>query len=81
MRKPGKLRKSSLGVKIDRKKQLDILNEGKHTRTSGTSKSAIYLTIASPSLQPIISWNVTNSPKCSDHCVITVSIQSKNSEP
>ena len=50
------------------------------TRISGTSTSAIDLIIASPSLQPILSWNVTDSPKCSDHCMITVNIQSKNSE-
>ena len=34
-----------------------------------------------PSLQLILSWNVTDSPKCSNHCMITVNIQSKNSEP
>ena len=36
--------------------------------------------IASPSLQPILSWNVTDSPLCSEHCMITVNIQSKSSE-
>ena len=82
MGKRRKLWKSSWGLKIYRKKnQLSILNDGRHTRTSGTSKSAIDLTIASPSLQPILSWYVTDSSKCSDHCMITVSIQSKNSEP
>ena len=37
--------------------QLNILNDGRHTGTSGTSKSAIDLTISSPSLQPILSRN------------------------
>ena len=59
------------------KNQLNILNDGRHTRTSGTSKSAIHLIIASPSIQPILSWNVTDSPLCSDHCVIAVNIQAQ----
>ena len=63
------------------KNQLNILNDGRHTRTSGNSKSTIDLTITSPSLQPIPSWNVTDSPLSSEHCVITVNIQIKNSEP
>ena len=63
------------------KNQLNILNDGRHSRTSGTSKSAIDIIIASPSLQPILSWNVTDSPLCSEHCMITVNIQNKNSEP
>ena len=29
----------------------------------------------------ILSWNFTDSPLCSDHCMIIVSIQSKKSEP
>ena len=44
------------GVKVlefIEKNQLNILNDGRYTRASGTSKSAINLTIASPSLQPI----------------------------
>ena len=60
--------------------QLKILSDGRHTRTSGTSKPTIALTIASPSLHPILSWSVTDSPLCGDHCTITVNIQSKNSE-
>ena len=62
------------------KNQRNILNDGRHTRTSGTLKSAIDLTIASPSLQPILYWNVTDRPSCSDHCMITVNFQSENSE-
>ena len=63
------------------KNQINILNDGRHTRTSGNSKSAIDLTIASSSLQPILSSNVTDSPLCADYCMITVNIQSKNFEP
>ena len=32
-------------------------------------------------LQPIQPWNVTEDPFCNDHCMITVNIQRKNSEP
>ena len=62
------------------KNQRNILNDGRHTRTSGTSKSGIDHTKASPLLQPILSLIVTDSPLCRDHCNITVNIQSKNSE-
>ena len=58
------------------KNQLNILNDRRHTRTSGTLNSAI-----DPFLQPILSWNVIDSPACSDHWMITVNIQSKNSGP
>ena len=63
------------------KNQLNILNDGIRTRTSGTSKWANDLTIASPSLQPILSLNVTDTPLRSDHCKITVYVQRNNSEP
>ena len=63
------------------KSQLKFLNDGRHTRISSTWKSAIDITIASPSVQPILSWNVTDSPLCCDHCMITVNIQSKIAEP
>ena len=63
------------------KNQLKILNDKRHTRTSGTSKMVTDLTIVFPSLQSILSWIVTGSPLSSDHCLITVNIQSKNSEP
>ena len=63
------------------KNQLKVLNDGRHTRKSGTSKSVIDLTIAFISLQSILSWNAADSPFCNDHCMITVNIQSKNSEP
>ena len=63
------------------KNQLHILNHGRQTRTSITSKLSIVLTIAPPSLQPILSWIVTHSPLCTDHCVITLNIQSEKSEP
>ena len=63
------------------KKQLNILVDGKHTGTSGTSKSAVDHTITSPFLQPILHWNVTDSPLSYDDYMVTVSVQSKNSEP
>ena len=63
------------------KNKLNILNDGRHKRASDTSKSAIDLTIMSPSLQPILSWNVTASPSSRDHSGITVNVQSENSEP
>ena len=61
------------------KNQLNISNVGKHTGTSGTSKSTIDFTRASLSLQPILFWTVTYSLLSSDHCVITLSVQSLNS--
>ena len=61
--------------------QTKILNDGRLTRTSGTSKSAIDLILASTFSQPILSWDVTDSPTSSDQCVITVNVQSKKSEP
>ena len=70
-----------IDLQFYRQKRTKHFNSGRHTRTSGTSKAAIGLTIASPSLQPILSWNVTDSPLCNDHCMITVNVQSKNSEP
>ena len=63
------------------KNQLNVLNDGRHTRTRSTSKSAVDLTTAFPSLQPILSWIGTGSPLCSNHCMITVNILSKTSEP
>ena len=63
------------------KNQVNILNDGRHTRTSGTSKSSNVLTIASSSVQPIWFWNVTDIHICSDYCMITVNIHSKSSEP
>ena len=35
----------------------------------------------SPSLEPVLFWIVTGSPLSSDHCVLTVNIQSKHSKP
>ena len=75
MGKPGNDVRGVRVLKFIEKKQLNILNDGRHTRTSGTSKSAIDLTIASPSLQPSLSWNVTDSPLSSDYCMITVNIK------
>ena len=69
------------GLSIINKNQLNNSKDGRHTRRSNTSISAIDLTIASPSLQPILSWNVTNNLLCSDHYMITVNIHSKISEP
>ena len=57
--------------------QLNILNDARHIKTSGTSISAIDLTITSPSLQPILSWNVTDSPFSCHHCMITENAQEK----
>ena len=56
-------------------KKLNVLNNGRHIWTSRTSIRKL------TSLKSILSWNVTDSPLSSDHCVITVSIQSKKSEP
>ena len=63
------------------KNQPNILNDGGHRSASGISKTAIDLTIASPSLQPILHWSVTDSPLSSDYYMKTVNIQSKDSEP
>ena len=61
--------------------RLNVLSDGRHTRTSGTLRLAMYLSIASASLQPILSCNVTDNPLSSDHCVITVNGHTKKSEP
>ena len=63
------------------KHQLNLTNDGGHTRATDTSKSAIELTIISPSLQPILSWNISDSPVDSDHCVITTNIPTRSREP
>ena len=63
------------------KNQLNNFNDLRHTIISGTSKSAIDLTYASSSLQAILSWNVADSSLSFQHCMITVNVQSKNSEP
>ena len=60
------------------KHKLNILNDGRHTRTSSISKSVIDFTIPSLSLQPIRSSDVANSHLSSDHCVINVNVKSKN---
>lgn len=60
------------------KHQVNILNDGRHTRTDGFSRTAIDLTIVSPSIQHILTWNVTDSPLDSDHCLITINIQNEN---
>ena len=51
------------------------------TRTSGTSKSTFYLTMTSSFLQPILSWNSTDSPSSSDYCVLTVNVKRKIQNP
>ena len=66
---------------LTNKNQLNILNDGRDTRISGTSKSTMDLTIAFPSLQAILSCNVSDRPLKFSHCVITVCVQSKKSEP
>ena len=72
---PAKVNRVCQVLSFINKNQLNLLNDGRHTGTSGTSNLAIDVTIAPPSLQPVLSWNVTDSPLSS--CVITVNIQSK----
>ena len=81
MGKPGKGYQGISYLKFYQQNQLNILNDGRHIRKSGTSKLQSDLTQATPSLQPILSWTVTDSPLSSDNCVITVTVQSKISEP
>ena len=57
------------------------MNDGRHTRTTGTSKSAIDLTKVSPFLQPILSSNASSNSLDSDHCVITINIATRSREP
>ena len=59
----------------------------KHFKRQKTHKNIGHLKIGSwphntsPSLQPIVSWNFKGSHISKDHCVRTVSFQSKNSGP
>ena len=62
------------------KNQLNILNDVSHTRTSGASIPVIDLTIETPSSQPILSWNVTDSLLCSDHCTISCKLSKQKSK-
>jgi len=60
---------------------LNILNNGNANRLSGTSRSAIDLSIVSPSLQPQSDWTVDESPLDSDHCPIEIKIQTGQHNP
>ena len=55
--------------------------EGRHSRTTGTSRSANDLTGVSPSLQPILSRNVSDISHDINHCVIIINIRTRNREP
>ena len=55
--------------------QLNILNDGRHTRTSGNPKLETVLTA-----HPILECQ-RQYPLSSDHCVITVNVQRKILEP
>ena len=52
-----------------------ILNDGTPTRITPTSESAIDLTICSPSLNMDVKWNVLNTQRGSDHCVIAIEME------
>ena len=59
-------------VPLIRNLDLNIVNDGQPTHTSGT---AIDLTIVSPQLNPDITWNVHDSPLSSDHYPIIITIE------
>jgi len=70
-------------MKFIQDNNLNLLNDGRPTRTSGNSSSAIDLTLVSPQLHPLLDWSVTDSPLDSDHCLITIDLQNDitNCEP
>ena len=53
------------------KTQIDVMNDGRHTRTSGTKKSSTDLTIVSLSSQLNLSWIVSHRIFDSEHCMTT----------
>ena len=62
---------------------LNLLGEGRPTGASGSSSSAVDLTLVSPQLRPLLDWSVSGSPLGSDHCLINMEqhIDISNCEP
>ena len=52
-----------------------ILNDGTPTRITPTSESTIDLTICLPSLNMDVKWNLLNTQRGSDHCVIAIEME------
>ena len=63
------------------KNKLKNLNDGRHTRKPGTSKSKNELTKASPFLQAILSRKVRDNFSKNYNSVITVHVQNKKIQP
>ena len=59
------------------KHQHNLTNHRRYTKTTGSSKLAFDVTIFSSSLQSILSWNFSEGPLDTDHCVITRNIQTR----
>ena len=69
------------GLKFYQQKSTKRFEQRKTHKNIGHLKIGNRPPLTCPSLQPIPSWNDTDSPLSSDDFVITVSVQSKNSEP
>lgn len=62
--------------KVMNHNNLNILNNGSHTRITTLSSTAIDITACSPRIEPNLHWDVIQSPLDSDHCPITISLLS-----
>ena len=54
--------------------ELEILNSGAPTRLEYNTETCIDLTIATPTLRPLLQWTVTTTPRDSDHIPIVLNI-------
>lgn len=59
---------------VARQMQLNIINDGTPTRVTLESETCIDLTLASPSLAPLLQWSVAASSYDSDHNPLLVSL-------
>ena len=66
---------------VARSNYLIILNDGSPTRITLTSETAIDLTMCSPNLWSSVEWSVLITLLNSDHCVISIELESPNSQP
>lgn len=59
---------------------LNIINDGRPTRITHNSSTAIDISICSPQIEPLLDWNVLSSPMDSDHNPIILTWSSNQNE-
>ena len=67
--------------KFNQQKPTKLFKRRKTHKNIGHLKICNWPHTSFPLLQPILCWNVADSPLSSDHSLITVSVRSKNFEP